>query len=83
MSTDDMLEFSSEEIELDEDDDGKIEIDVHIRGRKGALVTIVVTNETTEEEVFKKSGKIGSQREIRDTRYEVKDKKVKSKCVNS
>jgi hypothetical protein len=72
--------YASGEVKRESDSQGKIEIDVHIRGRKDSSVTIKVENVTEEQEIFSDTGIIGSQSGSAETRYEVQDKKVLSKC---
>lgn len=80
METTNRKKYESDEVKRDTDSSGRIEIDIHVRGRQGAKVTIKVENVTKDQEILSVESTIGSQRGVVSTRYEIKDKKVASKC---
>lgn len=80
MSTQTRRKYESDEMKAAPDADGKIEVDVHVRGRKDAGVTIIVENVTLDCELFKLEKTIGSQPSEGSTRYELRDKKITAQC---
>jgi len=80
METTTQRKFASAEKEFSDPPNGEIEIDIHVRGRRNAGITITVTNSTADEDIFVKKDVIGKGQSA-DTRYDITDKVVKSKCV--
>ena len=72
--------YAAKNIKAEVDGNGKIELDLHVRGRKDSGVTIKMKNLTTKKEIFSESGVIGSQSGSRPTEYNIKDKKINAKC---
>lgn len=72
--------FESDEVSRESDQENQIELDVHVRGRQHAGVTIQLTNVTQNVDIFEEEGVIGEQDGVVKTRYEINDKKINSKC---
>lgn len=62
---------------------GQLQLDVDVRGRRKAGVTIVVTNDTQKKQIDKEGGAIGEPPHTPETAYKIQNKLIQSQCVHA